>query len=280
MAHILVFDSGLGGLTIWQGIRQRLPDISCHYLFDNAAFPYGELDEQTLLDRVCGLIEPLSRELDVDLVVIACNTASTLVLEPLRQLLRIPVVGVVPAIKPAAALSQIKHIGLLATPATVERPYTDRLIEQFARHCRVTRLGLSRLVTMAEQKLLGIPVDLDELASLLQPFRNGPDVVVLGCTHFPLLRAELQAVLASHVSLLDSASAIAERVAWWLREKTDSDGATQGNYYLHTAPLPHATALQRAMRSFNLEPCQEQERALLLPALSMAPVQQIINAKR
>lgn len=256
MPHILLFDSGLGGLTVWQQIHSLLPDVTCHYLFDNAAFPYGELADDVLLERVCQLIVPLVKQYPVSLVVIACNTASTLALEPLRALLDIPVVGVVPAIKPAAKQTQKHHIGLLATPATISRPYTDRLISEFAADCKVTRVGVSELVRMAEDKLLGRPVALTALAKLVRPLLAGPDVIVLGCTHFPLLSAELKSVLGEHVSLLDSGAAIAARVAWLLAHEACplAINVPSGNYYIATAAVAEPRRLETAMAVYDLLP--------------------------
>ena len=120
---ILIFDSGVGGLSIFAELQHQLPYASMTYLFDNQFFPYGELADEVLISRVCSLIKKAVADFDIQLVVIACNTASTLVLEPLRCLLSVPVVGVVPAIKPAAMATKNNCIGLLATPGTIARPF-------------------------------------------------------------------------------------------------------------------------------------------------------------
>ncbi|MCE0559368.1 glutamate racemase [Motilimonas sp. 1_MG-2023] len=212
---ILIFDSGVGGLSIFAELQKQLPTVSMTYLFDNQYFPYGELDDQVLIERVCSLLTKAVNEFGSELVVIACNTASTLVLEPLRQILSIPVVGVVPAIKPAAMTTKNNCIGLLATPGTVARSYTDTLVRNFAADKTVLRIGSSELVKLAEQKLRMKPVDLDSLAAILAPWLLAevkPDRVVLGCTHFPLLEEELKRVLGDDVELVDSGVAIAKRV--------------------------------------------------------------------
>jgi glutamate racemase len=208
--HILVFDSGVGGLSVYQAIRRRLPQLQYHYLFDNAAHPYGELAADTLIQRVNHLIKLYVAQHDIHAAVIACNTASTLVLPSLRQALSIPVIGVVPAIKPAAALAK-KGIGLIATPATVKNPYTQDLIDRFAAQIPVHRLGSTALVNMAEKKLRGIAVDRTELSRIIAPLKDHIDVAVLGCTHFPLLSDEIAQVLPG-VPLIDSGEAIARRV--------------------------------------------------------------------
>ncbi|MFO6425473.1 glutamate racemase [Motilimonas sp. KMU-193] len=213
--RILIFDSGVGGLSVYQEIAKQLPQVSVTYLFDNALFPYGELTDDVLVSRVCHLMQHALEKWSVDLVVIACNTASTLVLEPLRQLLPVPVVGVVPAIKPAAKLTQTGCIGLLATPGTVSRSYTDNLIRDFAPNVQVLRIGSSELVKLAEQKLRRQPVAQQLIDEILSPWLNAepkPDCVVLGCTHFPLLHEEITHALGSKVTLVDSGAAIAQRV--------------------------------------------------------------------
>lgn len=220
---ILVFDSGIGGLSVLQAIQSLLPDHDYVYLFDNARLPYGELKDQQLIDGCVSLVTGLVAQVDAAMVVIACNTASTLVLSELRRHLTIPVVGVVPAIKPAALLSHSKQIGLLATPATIKRSYTRKLIDDFAKDCQVHLFGSSELVFIAEKKLAGKPIDSDYIKQFLSPvIDSNIDVLVLGCTHFPLLRAEMQSILGDKVLLLDSGSAIANRVRSLLTAESDN----------------------------------------------------------
>ncbi|MPY25808.1 glutamate racemase [Shewanella psychropiezotolerans] len=210
---ILVFDSGIGGLTILDEIRQALPNESYIYLFDNARLPYGELGEQELISGCVALITSFVKKESVSMVVIACNTASTLILPSLRAVLDIPVVGVVPAIKPAALVSQKKHLGLLATPGTIKRAYTHELIDQFAGECTVELYASSELVLLAEQKAAGNPVTHHQLAQILSPIQQSElDTLVLGCTHFPILKQEMQEYLGDKVILLDSGKAVAARV--------------------------------------------------------------------
>ena len=145
-ANILIFDSGVGGLSILTEIRQRCAGLNLHYLMDNHAFPYGTKADNYLIRRILDVCQSAVAELQPDILVIACNTASTLALAELRKQLSIPVVGVVPAIKVAAELAPNGHIGLLATPATVHRTYTDQLIQDFAQGCEVQHMGSSALV--------------------------------------------------------------------------------------------------------------------------------------
>ncbi|RZA27348.1 MAG: glutamate racemase [Proteobacteria bacterium] len=209
---VLVFDSGVGGLSVLNAIRQKAPKHSFAFVGDNAGLPYGDKSEKWLIDRVPQVIAKALEYVPCKMLVVACNTASTIVLPPLRAMFSFPVIGVVPAIKPAALLSSSKVIGLLATPATVARSYTDTLIEDFAADCQVVRIGSSRLVNLAEEKMRGGAVSLVEIAEILKPFKDAsPDVVVLGCTHFPLLKDEFEAVLPG-VRFIDSGDAIAGRV--------------------------------------------------------------------
>ncbi|MCH7371908.1 glutamate racemase [Aeromonas sp. MR16] len=214
MANILVFDSGMGGLTVYREIRRTLPAHNYLYCFDNAHFPYGELSEPDLIAACCRLVTHMVAEHAIDLVVIACNTASTIALPSLRTALTVPVVGVVPAIKPAAALTRNGCIGLLATPGTVSRAYTHELIAQFAPGKRVLLKGATELVIEAEQKLAGRPVNMALLREVLMDWLEGedaPDTLVLGCTHFPLLGDEIRQLMPE-CQLVDSGSAVARRV--------------------------------------------------------------------
>lgn len=212
---ILVFDSGVGGLSVLAALRERLP--GCDYVFacDNAAFPYGTKAEAELVERVAQVVGGLARHETPELVVIACNSASTVALPRLRERLTQPVIGVVPAIKPAAASSATKVIGLLGTPGTVNRPYTRQLIAEFAPDCKVISLGSTRLVEIAELALRGTTPDVTELAGIIAPLFADPalDTVVLACTHFPLLATELAAAAPRRVRWIDSGAAIARRAA-------------------------------------------------------------------
>ncbi|MEZ5833570.1 MAG: glutamate racemase [Dongiaceae bacterium] len=215
---ILAADSGLGGLTIVAKIRKMLPEARLAYLCDNAFFPYGTRPDAELLAHFLQVMRQAIARVQPDLIVTACNTISTICLPQLRAATSIPVVGVVPAIKPAAQRSRRKIIGLLATPATIDRPYTDDLIQRHAAHCTVLKIGSAELVDIAEAKLLGRPADRSRLCQILAPFFDRPadaqpDVIVLACTHFPLLRDELESIGPTGVTWIDSGEAVARRVA-------------------------------------------------------------------
>lgn len=224
--RVLVFDSGFGGLSIAACLRRRLPGVDLVYVADTAFFPYGDQSSETVIGRSVDLIARPSRFAHVDLVVVACNTASTVVLPQLRSQFNAPVVGVVPAIKPAAKLTSNRRIGILATPATIRRPYTDALIREFAPDCDVTRVGSPLLVRWAEARVAGNPVPRDELRDVLQPFADADvDTVVLGCTHYPLLIEELRETLPDVAHWVDSGEAIARRVAFLLKHAGFSEAS-------------------------------------------------------
>lgn len=213
-ASLIVFDSGIGGLSVANEIRRQLPGIAIDYVADNRIFPYGLQEESVLIARVCSIMPALEQRYAPQAIVVACNSASTVVLDALRNQTATPVIGVVPAIKPAAEQTRNGVIGLLATPGTINRQYTQRLIDQFASQCQVVRIGSSTLVTLAENKLRGLSVDQGTINDILAPFTTHqpcPDVVVLGCTHFPFLRDEITAALPAGTRLLDSSDAIARR---------------------------------------------------------------------
>ncbi len=214
-APVLVFDSGVGGLTVLSPIRRLMPRARFVYAADNAGFPYGTKSEAEIAARVPALLGRLVERFRPRLVVIACNTASTIALAHVRAALDVPVVGTVPAIKPAAALSRTRVIGVLGTEATVRQVYVDRLVADFATDCVVLRHGSSTLVDLAEAKLRGEPVPFvaEAVAPLLeQPGGARMDVAVLACTHFPLLADELAAAMPG-IALVDGADGIARRVA-------------------------------------------------------------------
>ena len=222
-AHVLVFDSGVGALSIIREIRKLVPQCSISYGSDTAFFPYGNKPETELVERVDAVLKAMEVRCKPDIIVVACNTASTVALPKIRDHFKIPTVGVVPAIRPAAQRSQSKVIGLLATPGTVARDYTHQLIKDFASDCTVISVGSSELVQQAERKLRGLSIDqnlIDEWVSRLwlQPKGDQIDTIVLACTHFPLLLPELANTSRANITWIDSGEAIARRVQYWIGE--------------------------------------------------------------
>ena len=222
--EILVFDSGLGGLTVLAAILRARPDASLTYVADDAAFPYGRWSEADLVERVGTVMERLIARFHPDTVVIACNTASTLVLSSLRERFpAMPFVGTVPAIKPAAAYSRTKKISVLATPGTVARDYTRALIDTYAADCEVTLVGSNGLASLAEAAMRGEPVADADIAAEIAPCfvgegANRTDCIVLACTHYPLLLDRYEALAPWPVAWIDPAAAIARRADHVLAE--------------------------------------------------------------
>jgi glutamate racemase len=216
--RVLVFDSGLGGLTVLAEIAKARSDASLIYVADDAAFPYAALGEPELVARVVWVMGGLVARHAPDLVVIACNTASTLVLGPLRaRFPRLPFVGTVPAIKPAAAASRSRLISVLATTGTVARDYTQSLVREYADDCQVALVGSRHLARLAEDCMRGLPVDDSDITREIAPCfvdskGRRTDFVVLACTHYPLLNEQLQRLAPWPVSFVDPAPAIARRV--------------------------------------------------------------------
>ena len=216
-ATILVFDSGLGGLTVFREIAAARPDARLVYAADDAFFPYGRHSESELIARVVPLMGELIARTKPDLVVIACNTASTLVLPHLRARFTLPFVGTVPAIKPACAASRSKLVSVLGTEATVKREYTRKLIDEFAQGCAVDLVGSAHLAAITEDALRARPVDDAAIAVEIAPCfvdvdDRRTDTVVLACTHFPLLLDRLTRLAPWPVAWIDPAPAIARRV--------------------------------------------------------------------
>jgi glutamate racemase len=216
-SRLLVFDSGLGGLSVHRALCNLMPQAETIYVADDAAFPYGDLDDQALEQRVQQVMTRLLPEFEPDLVVIACNTASTLVLPHLRSRFDLPFVGTVPAIKPAAESSESRRIAILATPATVKREYTQALIREFAGDCEVILHAPPQLASRAERFFAGETVrDADVWSDIAPCFvdRDGrrTDRVVLGCTHYPLLLEPFERLAPWPVQWIDPAPAIARRV--------------------------------------------------------------------
>lgn len=225
--RIAALDSGVGGLTILRAIQQRFPTAHYAYGIDQANFPWGTKSAEDVIQYVHDFVDAMAKVFFPDILVVACNTASTVVLPSLRSMYPFPIVGVVPAIKPAAQLSQSRVIGLLATPGTVTRAYTDQLIREHGGDCKVIRVGSSRLVELAERKMRGEQLDLREVSLEIKPFfsseNDSIDVVVLGCTHFPHIKDELQAAAPKVVQWIDSGDAVAARVGALLSSRSTTD---------------------------------------------------------
>jgi glutamate racemase len=241
---ILVFDSGLGGLTVLREVVKARADAHYVYVADDAFFPYGHHSEDAIIARVVPLVGALISAHAPDLVVIACNTASTLVMSHLRSAYTAPFVGTVPAIKPACANSRTKRVSVLGTKGTVKREYTRALIRDFAQGCEVTLVGSPDLASLAESALSGIEVDDSAIAAELAPCFVGDDAaartdtVVLACTHYPLLMDRLVRLAPWPVDWIDPAPAIARRVVDLLGH-SEGEAGDAGAEMIFTSGRPH-----------------------------------------
>jgi len=259
-APILLFDSGIGGLTVLAELRKVLPQAPVIYAADTAGLPYGEKTEAEIAARVAGLLGRMSERYRPRLICIACNTASTIALGMVREVLRVPIVGTVPAIKPAAAMTRSGTIGLLGTAATIRQGYVDRLEAEFAAGKRLLRHAAPGLVAAAERKLRGELVEAGAIAAaaeglLRQPGGEAIDTIVLACTHFPLLEDELAASFGSGVRFVHGAAGIARRIAHLTAGQSFERHAP--DLALVTGPLEDCAALQPALSRFGLERCEQ-----------------------
>ena len=258
--NILVFDSGLGGLTVFREVAKARPDARYVYVADDAFFPYNDHGEAELVAHVVPLMGELLEAHRPDLIVIACNTASTLVLPHLRARFSVPFVGTVPAIKPACAQSVTKRVTVLGTQATVGREYTRALIRDFANGSEVALVGSARLAALAEAELRGEPAADELIAQELKPCfieagGRRTDTIVLACTHFPLLLDRLTRLAPWPVTFIDPAPAIARRVK-------DLSGPPAGNEFaadrvaaariIFTSGRPPSTQLGAALARFGI----------------------------
>ncbi len=255
-AGVLVFDSGVGGLTIVEELRRLAPALAIDYAADTAFFPYGDKSDEALRARLPEVAGALVEAAKPDVFVIACNTASTLALPAVRARLAVPVVGTVPAVKPAAAETASGTIGLLATPGTLRRAYTEELIATHAADLRVVRLGSVELVRLAEAEASGLtPPDAAVAAAQAPLFAaeggEAIDIVVLACTHFPLLRAALQRTAPRPVRYIDSGAAIARQTLRVLPAYAGEARRPGGRVFV-TAPPDEADAHADVFRRFGL----------------------------
>lgn len=263
--HIGLFDSGLGGLSVLEALQKKLDDVGRYrflYLADHAHYPYGQKAAHILQNIVKENLRRMDESFGLDLAVIACNTASTHVLDAIRQEFGFPIVGVVPAVKPAASLSLTKIIGLLATPTTLSGSYTDSLLQAFASGVRVLKLAAPDLVDLAEQKMMGLPVGKESVSACVKPLldqmKQGHkmDVLVLGCTHFPLLKEELSEVFGDSVTLLDSGEAIASRVAFLLDSliaKRDGKCRIEKDLFMSSSCKMSSEKIEKICKGYSLD---------------------------
>jgi glutamate racemase len=255
-APILLFDSGVGGLTVLAELRKLMPQAPVIYAADTAGLPYGEKTEAEIAARVAGLLGRLSERYSPRLITIACNTASTIALGMVREVLKVPIVGTVPAIKPAAELTKTGTIGLLGTAATIRQRYVDRLEAEFASDKRLIRHACPDLVGAAEAELRGERPEAAVFEAAAAGLRSHPggsdiDTVVLACTHFPLVEEHLRTALGTNVRFVHGAQGIARRVEFLTRGQPFARQVP--DLALFTGDATRFGQLAPALRGYGLE---------------------------
>lgn len=254
---VLMFDSGIGGLTVLREARVLMPERGFIYIADDAGFPYGGWEEPALRERILSLVEKLLKEYDPEICVIACNTAFTLAGADLREKFpSMTFVGTVPAIKPAAERTRSGLVSVLATPGTVKRAYTRDLIQSFATQCHVRLVGSENLARMAEAYIRGETISDEAVMSEITPCfidKDGKktDIVVLACTHYPFMANVFRRLAPWPVDWLDPAEAIARQAR---RKVPAVEGAEHPDNYdfaVFTSGNPDF-ATRRLMQGFGL----------------------------
>jgi glutamate racemase len=254
--NLLIFDSGIGGLGVVREIRRLQPEANLIYLADNGCYPYGEKPDAVLIERILKVIGQGAQLTQPDAIVIACNTASTVALPQLREAFPLPFIGCVPPIKPAAAASATRHIGLLATTATIRRPYLQDLVQKFAAGCTLHSHGTAILADLAEAKFRGQPVPLPALQAAIAPLLTQPgaeriDTIALGCTHYTFLLPEFSR-LHPDLQWFDPAGAVARQTATVTGGLPATPPSPHANTAFFTAAPP---AIDPGLRDFGFTQC-------------------------
>lgn len=252
--NIIILDSGFGGLSIYKEIYKILPNIYYTYIFDNYAFPYGKKKEFFLINRFIKIIKKIQKIEPISLIVIACNSASTAILPLLKNKFFFPIIGVVPNIKKAVKVTKNKIIGLLATEGTIKREYTNKLIKVFANNCKVIKLGSSKLVKIAEDKIYGKKIFLDQIYNIIKPLilrKQYPDTIILGCTHFSLLEKELNKIL-KNVNLIDAKIEVSDIISSIIFKQKPLFISNNYNKVYYTKTIKNKKILKKIFNVFNV----------------------------
>jgi glutamate racemase len=239
MQPIGIFDSGVGGLGIFNAIAQRLPHQDIIYIADNNNLPFGEKTTEQLQNITSKIVDFLVAQHDVKLVVAACNTASTSSLAYLREHFSVPIVGVVPVVKPACEQTKTKKVAILATPFTARSAYQQELIAKYAGDIQVLSIACPDLVGLVEAGELDSPLMVQKLKEYIDPaIQAGADVIGLACTHYPFVRKQIEQIVPSHVAIMDSNEAIARHVERLIAGMPDQpvSGAGKHTFYVTKEP--------------------------------------------
>ncbi len=253
-APLLFFDSGVGGLSVLKAVQTALPNAPIVYAADYAAMPYGDKSEAEIAARVPALLGRLVERYRPRLVAIACNTACTIALTHVRAALNVPVVGTVPAVKPAALATHTGVFGLLGTAATVRQSYVDRMEAEFASNKLLLRHAAPELVLAAEAKIRGEQNDPQVFVNAMKGLTGQADgekmdVVILGCTHFPLLIDELSMVAPTGIQFVDGSAGIARRIVY-LTEGQSWPSTRPPGIFVTTGPIQAIHAYRASLMQF------------------------------
>lgn len=234
-AAVGVFDSGVGGLSVWREIAAQLPHVDLLYLADQAYCPYGVRSMEEIRALAHGITVFLIEQ-GADVVVVACNTASAAALHDLRRQFSLPIVGMEPAIKPAVAHTKTGHVGVIATSVTFQGTLFASLLERFAHGVTVHTQVCPGLVEQVEAGALHDEQTLVLLRQYLQPLLEaGVDTLVLGCTHYPFLRAAIECIAGPTVAVIDPALAVARQTGRMLEQvRPDAPPGRQGQHTFYT----------------------------------------------
>jgi glutamate racemase len=232
-----IFDSGIGGTSIWREIHQLLPNEKTIYLADSKNAPYGQKSKQEIIALSMKNTDFLLK-MNCKLIVVACNTATTNAIQELREKYDIPFIGIEPAIKPAANNSQTQTIGILATKGTLNSELFNKTTEMFQDTKIIEQVGYG-LVQLIENGQINSP----EMTQLLQSYLNpmieaNIDYLVLGCSHYPYLIPQIKKILPPHIHIIDSGEAVAKQTQNILRDKVGFSSATKNTpvFYTNTNP--------------------------------------------
>ena len=262
---LLFFDTGIGGLSVYDKVRVALPQAPIVYAADYAGLPYGEKSEMEVATRVCALLGRLCERFRPRLVVIACNTASVIALSHARSVLGVPIVGTVPAIKPAALATRTGVFGLLGTNATIRQPYVDRLELEHAKGKKMLRHAASDLVFAAEAKLRGEQRDTSMFRNAVeglihQLYGEKLDTIILGCTHFPLVEKELSHAASElghrqDIRFVDGSDGIMRRVVHLTKDQIWPQKNTLGTF-VTTGDINAVSAYAEQLSNYGLSHIQ------------------------
>ena len=206
-----IFDSGVGGLSIWKEIHQLLPNESTIYLADSKNAPYGEKSKQEIID-LCIKNTELLLDKGCKLIVVACNTATTNAIDYLRENYQVPFIGIEPAIKPAALQTKTKKIGILATKGTLSSSLFASASELYSQKIEIIEQVGTGLVDLIERGKINSKETQQLLMQLLQPMiQSNVDYLVLGCTHYPFLIPQITKILPQNIKIIDSGEAVARQ---------------------------------------------------------------------